>query len=493
MIILTRFTKNKVQFFCNNKKEKRYIDNVLKFWNEGAIYSKLFKERKWDGYTRFYDKNNVFSIGFLEKLIKYLEKNNIQFKLRDKFKDKIKLENFNYSIKFDRKYQIQAVKTFFDENFGIIVVPTRGGKTYIASQCIYNFILNFDGNVLFVVDGIDLFKQTKTSFTEILKEEIGNISEGNIKINRVTIAMAQSLVSILYRKGANRKRKNELIKYLNTVKFLIVDEIHDNLSDKRLNSFKKCKNTVLDLFLSATPFKMDNEKMSMVTKDFYGNVIYKISKKSLQEKGYLSLDKAILVYNEQRNIRIGKNFHDYLRLNIHENDSRNEIIEKFYSICKKNNFKSLFLFNSKRFGYYLSERFNNTFLSGDDNSNVRDMEKKNFLSKDGGILFASNIFKKGITLPDVEVILLCDGGSERTNIKQKYGRALGTTKSKKYCIILDILDMDQSYFSKHSLNRLKLYNKDIGEDKMEIYDNNVENWDLIENSMINWLNGNKIK
>ena len=49
---------------------------------------------------------------------------------------------------------------------------------------------------------------------------------------------------------------------------------------------------------------------------------------------------------------------------------------------------------------------------------------------------------------------------------------LGVTKNKKHSIVIDILEFGIKYFSEHSLNRLDVYDQEIGKRRIEIYESN---------------------
>ena len=83
-------------------------------------------------------------------------------------------------------------------------------------------------------------------------------------------------------------------------------------------------------------------------------------------------------------------------------------------------------------------------------------------------MIASNIWKKGITLPQVEVFLNISGGKEDTAAVQKRGRVLGTTEDKKKALTIDIIDEYDDFFSEHCLERIKAYEKEAGEENIDV-------------------------
>ena len=497
MVTITRTSLNKCNFECDTKKEQKIIDSVLKFWVDGAIFSEKYKKGHWDGFYRFYDKNNNFDYGLTSELIYNFEQNNIDYEYDDQYIPNFPVKNIKVEIHEDfeeRTYQTNAVKSFFKDNIGIVIVPTRGGKTFISSQCIIQINKKYqDFNSVFIVDSIDLFSQTVDEFSKFLnvdKSEIGKINSDGIQIKKVTICMVQTLNSIFFGKKKNLKVIRDLNKHFRNVKFLCVDEIQDNCSDSRLSIYKKFTNIEYVLGLSATPFKQMDLKLSLKIKGFFGDVCYEVKKKTLQKEGFLSLDKAILISNDSEAFEVAESYADFLRIYIHENRKRNNILLQLIKICEKNNWKTLLLFNSKKHGRIISEMSGQIFIDGDSSRDLRKNEKENFLKKKGGILLASNIFKKGITLPEVEICIIADGGLEGSNIIQKFGRMLGVTETKKHSIVIDIMDVGGEYFSEHSLNRLSIYETEIGKKRIEIYEGE-DDWFEIEESINEWLNVNK--
>ncbi len=123
--------------------------------------------------------------------------------------------------------------------------------------------------------------------------------------------------------------------------------------------------------------------------------------------------------------------------------------------------KTLGLFFNKKHGYNISKITGDPFLTGVNDLDEREYIKKVFLDNAGGVLLASNIFNKGITLPDVEVMLNMSGGLEKSSIIQKKGRVLGTTEDKKKALIVDFID-ESKYFDEHSISRIEVYEQSVG-------------------------------
>jgi superfamily II DNA or RNA helicase len=493
MIEIKRTDVKNYNFFSEIPKEMKLVKDGLKIFIDGAVFSQKFKDGVWDGYIKFYTKDNKFEIGLLDEVLSNLDKNNITYKvIENDFRNKV-IQNPILNERL-RPHQKEGVQAFFKKNFGLMVVPTRGGKTFISGEIINNVITNFkDSTVLFYVDTTDLFEQTIeeiSKFLNIREEEIGTINSYGVNLKQFTVAMIQTVTSIFNRKKPESKI---LDKYFKNLTFLIVDEVQEYLGENRMNLIKKCRNVDFLLGLSATPFKQKgNEVSNIKMKSYFGGIVYDVSKKRLQKEGYLALDKAIMIafehdYEKVRNtdFKGAEKYQHFLTKMIHNNRDRNVILLNLINMCSKNKWKTLVLFNSKEHGRLISELTDKTFLSGDDDTKTRQEVKNSFLRGRGKVLLASNIFKKGITLPEVEVLIMADGGLEGSAVVQKIGRVLGAVESKEKAVIIDIMDIEEIYFSDHSLNRLNIYTETIGKSRVECYES--EDMKEIEESIKSWF------
>ena len=137
----------------------------------------------------------------------------------------------------------------------------------------------------------------------------------------------------------------------------------------------------------------------------------------------------------------------------------------------------------------MSELLGETFISGKTKAAKREKEKQKFLDGSGKVLLASNIFKKGVTLPQVEVLINADEGLEDAQTIQKKGRVLGATSNKPRSLVIDFFDLYDAYFSEHSETRLNTYVRSIGQKRIGILDTSVEDWlETFKKWTIKWFN-----
>ena len=440
-----------------------------------------------------YDRNRMtFKIGMFPTLIRYLRDHDIKYEVEDYvfgLPDGVKIDD-----RLSGKYihQANAVKAFYKRRFGIIQVPTRGGKTFIMSEILRIFLDTDEGNFMFCVDSTDLFIQAVGDIKKFFERyggiEVGEIKAGHVDVaKRVTVAMLQTIQSTLSDRCNDRGKKKSLKAFMKNLAFLSVDEIHDNASDSRLKLYKTCKNIEYLLLLSATPYKSETPMQNLKLQEWSGDILYRITEKELRERHVLSDYKVFLFAVNHNDIYYDIDDDDYATLRdklIFKSDIRNKTLCNIIHILDKLKLKTLVLFQSIEHGVAISKKVGFPFISGVTKTKEREKKKNEFLAdKNGGVLLASNIFKKGITLPECEVIIIVDEGLEVSSVIQKKGRTLGVTDTKDKSLVIDFIDIYDVYFSEHSESRLETYVNEIGEKSIGILDvaesdclKTFENW-----------------
>jgi len=501
-----------IKYTTDSMRESKAVETSLSYFNPNSSFS---RSQYWDGFVRYYNKRHkTFNFGHLSTVINFLIKKDFDFQING-----VDVDIFKPTVPYTKGlhiHQLAALHAFFQTKHGIIKVPTRGGKTFIASEAIRLItIARKEYPVLFVVDSELLFNQAINDISGFLKinpESIGQIKEDTFDIKQITVAMIQTLTSItngikrlkastkvkepkpdakrtkkiltVDEIKAKRKEKrgkiNDLNDYLKSVKFLIVDECHEYSSPDRIELVKKVDEAEFYMFLSASPFKSENMFANLSNKGICGDILYEIPEQLLKERGILAKDKILLIeinHNDNPNINFNQlqGYRDFLDKVIVSNQQRNQIVINVCETCRKLELKTLGLFMFKKHGYNISKITGDPFITGVNDLDEREFVKKQFLDNKGGVLLASDIFKKGITLPDVEVMVNIGGGKEQSGITQKKGRVLGTTDIKKKALIVDFID-DCEYFGEHSLKRIEVYEESVGIDNIVILNSDDEDF-----------------
>lgn len=474
---ISRINNFEYSFKLSSRNGIRHVAKALTFRNPDpfAYSSKIEK----------FDKRRLtFKIGMLPTLEKYIRVHKLSYQINDY--DFNIPEGTKIDSRMSGKYvhQQKAVEAFYKRRFGIIVVPTRGGKTFIASEILRIFLDSDDGNFLFCTDNTTLFNQAVNDIKEYFEPyggvEVGEIRAGLVDISkRVTVAMIQTIQSTFSKRCKDAQKKKELEKYFKELKFLCVDEIHENCSDAKLKTYKKAKKLEYQLCLSATPYRAGTLVQNLKLKEWSGDVVYNISESLLRKRKVLSDYKVFMLLIDHNDIEYDVEVEDYNGFRkelIFENDLRNKILLSVIEILRELRLKTLVLFQSVEHGRNVERLSGIPFISGIDGSDERERAKAEFLEGEGGFLLASNIFKKGVTVSQVEVLINVDGGLEEANTIQRKGRVLGATENKSRSLIIDFFDLYDAYFSDHSETRLNTYIGAIGERRVGILDTSIDDW-----------------
>lgn len=488
-IVIRRQNNFFYSFADSNNDGKRFVAKALSFPNPSPY--------AYSPYIRMFDRRLFqFRIGMLRTVISQAREHSVPIQIEDQeysLPKNIKIDPRLCTP--DRNYQQNAVENFFDKRFGILKVPTRGGKTFIAAEIVRIFLATESGQVCFVVDSVTLFQQAYDDFTKYFTNyggiDIGEIKAGKVDTSkRFTLAMRQTLQSQLLRK--NTKHKRELNKYWRNLQFLIVDEIHDNCSDACLKLYKQALKLDYQLCLSATPYRQETYQQNIKLQAWSGDIIYEITEETLRRKGVLSDYKVFLIAVDHNHIDYDIQVEDYAEYRqklIFESNVRNRALDYAIRLLDYLQIKTLVLFTSVEHGNIISQQTHQPFISGSTRNSDREKAKQEFLSKKGGVLLASNIFKKGVTLPECQAVILADEGLEAAQIIQKKGRVLGVTANKNRSAVIDFIDIFDLYFSEHSEARLNTYVEQIGEDNVGILDVTAEDFKpTLEKWIRRWFN-----
>ena len=174
-IVVERINNFEYSFRKSSKKGIKSVCKALTFNNPDPFaYSNKIQKFNKNSFT--------FRIGMLNTLKEYAKKKGLHIELYDY---RYNCPNIPIDDRMFGKYvhQSEAVKAFYGKRFGIIEVPTRGGKTFIAAEILRLFLNSDEGNYLFLVDSTDLFSQAVEDFQRYFERyngiEIGEIKAGN--------------------------------------------------------------------------------------------------------------------------------------------------------------------------------------------------------------------------------------------------------------------------------------------------------------------------
>ena len=236
-----------------------------------------------------------------------------------------------------------------------------------------------------------------------------------------------------------------------TNKYFAGDILVSNCSSVGANTFYKivtgCINAKIRIGFSATPKRSDG-------KDYYieasiGNVIISVEQDELIRRG-ISVKPKIYLIPFRVDFTDGHGYSKSEDLLVNKKE-RNKII---VDLCKDKH-EVVVLYKKHKHGELLHKLIpDSVYLDGRDKKSKRDKIKKDFISGKIKVLLASNIFDKGINLPNIKVLILAWGGRSPSGLIQKIGRAVRNCDGKNSVDIYCFAELGDKYFNKHTKIRI---------------------------------------
>ena len=462
----------------------KIIKKPLKIKLPLGQYSQFFGQRK-DGILRLYTELPAASAqikvkrGHIGYLLSFADSKGIKYEIDkgdEKPRDFGSMRFSKWLQPAERDYQRNAVQAWLSQGYGIIKVPTRGGKTVIASEIISQLTqISPEIKILFLTDLVDLFNQTVQELEKFLLEEVGEIKGEICNIKRVTVAMTQTLQSRMKREAPKSARHRPTYNYLKGIELFVIDECHDFVSQKRLDILKKAKSAMM-LGLSGTPEKSSNIVDNYKMKGLIGEVVYDIKEVDLEERKILAKSRVLLCVNRIHCEELQVEYNSFIEEYVYNNKERNFMIACIIQICVDLGLKILAMTRSKKHGKALADAYGFDYISGDDDAQGRREVKKRIVEEEGGhAVIVTEIWKKGITLPQAQVLLNFTVGMEESNVIQKRGRILGAINGKKdKALTIDLVDYSDFYLSDHAYKRINSYEKFTGKQNIDVIDTEPE-------------------
>ena len=226
-----------------------------------------------------------------------------------------------------RDYQVDVINNFIKEPQSLQEVATGAGKTIITAAL--SSICEKFGRTLVIVPNKGLVTQTEEDYINV-GLDVGVYFGDRKELNRThTICTWQSL-NVLDKKGKAGESVFTLTDFLDGVKTVIIDEVHQAKAEvlKKLLT-QHLKNAPVRWGLTGTIPKEQFEFQSILAS--IGPVVNQISAKELQDKGVLSKCHVNVV--QLIDTEVYKNYQEELKYLV-TNDKRLEYLGKLINKIK---------------------------------------------------------------------------------------------------------------------------------------------------------------
>lgn len=340
----------------------------------------------------------------------------------------------------DYRYQNKCVDRIQAKEYkggGLILSATGSGKTRMAAQ----LASRYKCDLLFIVDQINLLDQAQKDISKHLGEEVGNVGEQKFNLRRVTVATIQTLSA-----HAKDPRFQHWFRH---VDIILIDEIHEMLGKRNFNVIDAAKPKLV-IGLTAT-LNLKKKHIRLKAYSLCGPVLYEFPLKKGQEMGVLSKGICVSVRYDnsirETDAYDAKSAYDK---RIIANAERNHIIARIIKRAYKERKYTIVLVDRLKHLEEISERLHGIprrVVAGSyKGTGIPKLDRIESQSRfEGGkirVIIASKVFKKGVSINRVDVIIDAAARKSKEDAIQKYGRGVRKHKHKNGLIYFDISDWD---------------------------------------------------
>ncbi|HDH43896.1 MAG TPA: DEAD/DEAH box helicase [Thermococcus sp.] len=406
------------------------------------IYKKVRWEPAWWGKKRVWRKKiiKVSMISergwFLSGLLGEIEKRYPYLKIR-KMKLPYKLQKINLNGIQLRSYQNEAIHYSLEHQRGIIHIPTGGGKTIIAAGIIASVQ---DFRCLFIVHTRELLHQQYLFFSRFFPTRIWGGGQVDYYPATVTIATVQTL---------SRWDENEIKNLREHFDGIMVDEAHHSHSDTYRRILIKSE-IPFRIGLTATPHTLWTTEEYMKACGVIGPIIYEAKVQQLTQQSYLSQPIVLMV---KTRCPVYGSWYWVRREGIIENEQRNKTLAHLVELLRGR--KILISVDTVEQGKILASLVPGARLvQGKTPRRIQHLLRQ-ALNHQSAIVIATTVWKEGIDIPQLDVLVVAGGGRSRISVVQRAGRLLRPKDTNP--LLIDCMDYGNDYLASHSQQRFQIY------------------------------------
>ena len=443
------------------------IDYATSFPVFGHEYSMKFIDGSWDGRKHLFNRRDLtFPTGLLDPVQEALRAQQTDFELVDERKPSC--PEFKWKMSADlRAYQKEAVRRAVQAKRGVLEMATGSGKTLVAAK----IIARLKRRTMFFVHTKDLLLQTIRFLNESLAEEIGQVGDGVIDLQPITVATIQTAVRAFggsYGRNLEddepeedddtdlSERKQALAEWIQSASVVFFDECHHVPAETCYAVAMQTHAADCRFGLSATPYRADRH--DLLLEAALGPKIYRANCSRLINLGYLVPPHIRFVPVPGVSGRPEHaSYHEVYRRHVVDNEERHTIVAREVRALNKEGKSALVLVKEVQHGEQLLRLIPEArFVQGADDSHLRqaalaDLEAKRLMT-----LIATTLADEGLDVPTLDAVVLAGGGRSETKALQRIGRALRPAQGKKTATIIDFFDQ-APYLRDHARKRQQIY------------------------------------
>lgn len=399
----------------------------------------------------FLDKRSgIFLTGLLPRVKKYLKNKKVKHDVLWKTFPTVPFERYNLDLTL-RNYQAQALQKIQVHQRGVILAPTGSGKTVVIMAACSTF-RNY--RILFLCHTKDLLQQThdelKIHMPDLRPQIVGG---GRSKVldhdADIVLATVQSFVKI------------DPMEYMDLFAVVLVDEAH-HCNSRKCQFAKVVQHSLADVKIGFTATLPEERQGKLALEGIIGPVLHELTVQEGIKNKVLAMPQITLVpVPRKKEIVANIRWKDIYKKGVVENRTRNaKIVQMVYERVMDEK-SVLIMVKEIEHGDILTDllrraKVKTTFVQGATEAKLRKEVKNWFISKRIKVVISTAVWREGINIPTLDVVVNACGGKSEIMTIQAIGRGLRVTEDKKKVEVIDFLD-PYKYLAEHAIMRLNIY------------------------------------
>ena len=430
-------------------KEVSEIISYTSVFYQQSMYRKVRREYKKTTKIGVTKDGVLFYSGLIPKIKKYCTDNGLDLDCKEQHIHTMRTDPKLPEGVILRDFQKELIHKAIVSERGILKAPTGTGKTVLGLALI-NSIKGVDG-VLWLCHTKDLMYQTRDEAIKFYgKENVGTLGDGTAVTDRfLTVATRQTFKDYADDLGTSYD-------------VVIIDETH------HVTSFSGEYGTILrkvfaPIRIGLTATLPTTEEAKLAMEAFIGPVIGEFTINEGRDQGFMANPKIkIIKVPFSQRIKEIRKYTDVYEHGVVRRLDRNRMIIDIVKKHQDLGESVLIVVNKIDHGTLLlnmgrSSQIEIEFICGASDSETREMAKVALNEKSMKCVIATAVWREGLNIPELNVVINAAGGKSEIMTLQSIGRGLRRTAEKSELIIYDFFDPSHPYLVNHFGERLCIY------------------------------------
>lgn len=440
----------------------------FKYFQQSARYQPAYKLGRWDGCVGFFGLGGTTYLNLLDKILPIIESHGYEIDVDDqRTSEPLEFSEISEDFWGDKTWpvghryagekivlrddQVGVVNGFLTNPQSLQEVATGAGKTIVTATL--SKVCEKYGRTITIVPNKSLVEQTEEDFINV-GLDVGVYYGDRKDLNKThTICTWQSL-NVLDKKSKNNEQEIiSLAEFLEDVKTVIVDEVHQAKAAVLKNLLTiNLRNAPIRWGLTGTvpkdPLEFESIHCSL------GDVTNRVSAYELQQKGILSNCHVNVLQTQE--YREFKTYPEELKFLVSDEARMTWVAKRITDIAMSGN--TLVLVDRIESGKFLQEHIKNSvFVSGTVKTKDRKEEYDEIAISNNNVIVATyGVAAVGINIPRIFNLVLIEPGKSFVRVIQSIGRGIRKADDKDFVNIWDVT-ANTKYAKKHLAERKKFY------------------------------------